>query len=239
MFTPIERKKVSSQVLDQLKEMIKDKTFPPESKLPSEHELSKMFGVSRAPIREALSVLAASGLIESRQGGGSYVKRVELAGMLDPVTFEMVEMDQIYDLLEMRSIVESEAAKLAAERRNEEDLDLIREAINSFKQTIDNYSTVGHEADFQFHYAVVKAASNPFLMQAFENLAELNRKALLFSLKKNVQKEKREKVYKEHVRIYEAILDQDAERASKSMRIHLTNARIKLGDERVAIGENE
>ncbi|MED4216415.1 GntR family transcriptional regulator [Priestia megaterium] len=87
MFVPIERKKVSSQVLDQLKKMIKEKTFPPESRLPSEHELSKMFGVSRAPIREALSVLSASGLIESRQGGGSYVKRVNLVGMLDPMTF--------------------------------------------------------------------------------------------------------------------------------------------------------
>ncbi|WP_369045455.1 GntR family transcriptional regulator [Limosilactobacillus reuteri] len=49
----MERKKVSSQVLEQLKKMIKEKTFPPESRLPDEHEHSKMFGVRRAPIREA------------------------------------------------------------------------------------------------------------------------------------------------------------------------------------------
>ena len=73
-----------------------------------------MFGVSRAPIREALSVLSASGLIESRQGGGSYVKRVNLVGMLDPMTFEMVEADQVLELIEMRIIIESQAASLAA-----------------------------------------------------------------------------------------------------------------------------
>ncbi|MED4131216.1 GntR family transcriptional regulator [Priestia megaterium] len=134
MFVPIERKKVSSQVLDQLKKMIKEKTFPPESRLPSEHELSKMFGVSRAPIREALSVLSASGLIESRQGGGSYVKRVNLVGMLDPMTFEMVEADQVLELIEMRIIIESQAASLAALRRTDEELIEIKESLEAFKR---------------------------------------------------------------------------------------------------------
>ncbi|MFP3489946.1 GntR family transcriptional regulator, partial [Staphylococcus sp. SIMBA_130] len=87
--------------------MIKTGKFPPNSQLPSENELVKMFGVSRSPIREALSVLAAGGLIESRQGGRSWVKEVNVAEMLKQVHFEMIKVEEVQNLLELRTIVES------------------------------------------------------------------------------------------------------------------------------------
>ena len=95
----IERKKVSELVLEELKEMIKTGKFPPNSQLPSENELVKMFGVSRSPIREALSVLAAGGLIESRQGGRSWVREVNVAEMLKQVHFEMIKVEEVQNLL--------------------------------------------------------------------------------------------------------------------------------------------
>ena len=67
----IERKKVSSLVREELIKMIKSGELPPNSKLPTEQELAEKFGVSRVPLREALSVLEATGVIESKQGGGS------------------------------------------------------------------------------------------------------------------------------------------------------------------------
>ncbi|MBN8251925.1 FadR family transcriptional regulator [Priestia flexa] len=226
MFVPIERKKVSSQVLDQLKKMIKEKTFPPESRLPSEHELSKMFGVSRAPIREALSVLSASGLIESRQGGGSYVKRVNLAGMLDPMTFEMVEADQVLELVEMRIIIESEAASLAAIRHTEEELLEIKESLEAFKGTIKNSAEIGYEADYRFHHDIVKAAHNSFLLHTVENLGHLYRKALAYSLTQ--RPESRKQVHEDHDRIFEAIKNRDAQGAAEAVREHLEHVRMKV-----------
>ncbi|HAQ08272.1 MAG TPA: FadR family transcriptional regulator [Bacillus bacterium] len=231
---PIERKKVSDQVFDQLKTMIKENEFPPNTKLPSENELSKMFGVSRAPIREALSVLAASGLIESRQGGGSWVREIHLVDMLESVTFEMVQIEQVYELLEMRSIIETEAAALAASRYQEKELDKIEEALDLFKVTVQDESAIGHEADFKFHWEIVKASKNRFLIQSMENLSDLYQKALAFSLKRNIgMPRKREQVYEEHLKIFNAIKDRQPEKAAYFMRAHLMNARIKLGDQRV------
>ncbi len=211
--------------------MIKNGTLPPNSKLPSEMELAKMFGVSRSPIREALSVLAASGLIESRQGGGSWVREINLVNMLEKVTFEMVEIQEVHQLLEMRMIIETEAAALAAQRYQAEDLYQLQSALEAFRQTIHDEHNIGYHADFEFHRVIVKASYNPFLVQTIDHLADLHRKALSFSLKKNLGiPRKREEVVKEHEAIYEAIKERDTDKARKAMKHHLTVVRLKLGD---------
>jgi len=230
----IERKKVSSQLIEQLKELIKKGTFPPKSKLPSEKDLAKMFGVSRSPIREALSVLEASGLVESRQGEGTFVKEIHLANMLDSVTFDMIEIEQVYNLLEMRTVLETEAAAFAALRATEDDLVKIKSALDEIAENmVDDYS-IGSEADFQFHHEIVSASHNPFILQSIENLKDLYKRSLNYSLKRNVGlREKREQIYQEHLKIYESIYNKDAAAAAYHMKRHLNNARIKLGDKRV------
>jgi GntR family transcriptional regulator, transcriptional repressor for pyruvate dehydrogenase complex len=234
MITPIERKKVSAQILDELKRMIKEKEFPADSKLPSENELAKMFGVSRSPIREALRVLEAGGLVESRQGGGSYVREVNLVSMLDSVTFEMISIDQVYDLLEMRTVVETEAAAFAALRATSEEVGKIKDALDAFAAKMEDDQSIGSEADFQFHHEIVKASHNPFLLQSVESLRELYQRSLNFSLKQNIGRaRKRKQVYEEHLKIYEAIMEQNDKAAAYYMKGHLINARIKLGDKRI------
>ncbi|WP_017726298.1 FadR/GntR family transcriptional regulator [Halalkalibacterium ligniniphilum] len=233
MRSSIERKKVSSQVLEQLKEMIKSGELPAHSKLPSEMELAERFGVSRSPIREALSVLAASGLIESKQGGGSWVKEIQLTNLLEQVTLDMVDIEQVYDLLELRSIIETEAAALAAFRYQEQDIIELEQALAAFAKTLEDEDVVGDEADYMFHRVIIKASYNPFLEQTMANVSGLLQKALAFSLKKNRLQQKREEVYHEHLAIFNAIRDRDAEAARKAMNTHLHNVRRKLGDKRV------
>ncbi|PTM57560.1 FadR/GntR family transcriptional regulator [Desmospora activa] len=230
----IERKKVSVQVLERIKEMIKSGELPPNSKLPSEMELAERFGVSRSPIREALSVLAASGIIESKQGGGSWVKEVQLVNMLEQVTLDLVDVEQVYDLLEMRNIMETEAAALAALRHDPDEIVALRQALDDFAQTVKNRDLVGDEADYRFHRIIIQASRNPFLEQTMENVSDLLKKALTFSLQKNIGlQRKREEVYQEHLAIYQAIKVKNPEKARKAMNIHLHNARRKLGDHRV------
>lgn len=236
----IERKKVSSLVREELIKMIKSGELPPNSKLPTEQELAEKFGVSRVPLREALSVLEATGVIESKQGGGSWVKEVNLATMLDSVQFEMVDVRQVHDLLEMRTIVESEAAFLAAERHKEEDIKELYESLLAFKQVMDDDKRVGYEADYAFHRVLVKAAYNPFLTQTIDHLSDLHLRALKFSLEKNLGwSSKRKEVYREHEKIYEAIKNRDAINARNAVKEHLTNVRIKLKDERVMNKKDE
>src|SRR5699024_5280192 len=150
----IERKTISSQVLDRLKIMIKEGVFPVSSKLPSESELTKMFGVSRPPIREALSILEASGIIESKQGGGRYVKEINLADKLESIKFEVINVDQLYNLLEMRTIIEAKAACFAALRATPDDLAKIKDALERFSIIIEDETFVGSEPDIEFHYLI-------------------------------------------------------------------------------------
>lgn len=227
-------KKVSIQVFDELKKMIIDKKLPPNSKLPSENELTVMFGVSRPPIREALSILAASGLVESRQGGGTYVTEVSLANLLNSVTFEAINIEQVYDLLELRTVLETEAAAFAAARATEEDLLKIKAALERFAKNMETEDSVGLEADIEFHHAIVSASHNPFFVQSVMNLRDLYKRSINFSLKKNLGlQSKREQIYREHLKIYESIVKKDGISARYHMERHLTNARIKLGDKRI------
>lgn len=240
MVSPIQRKKISEQVVIELKKLIKEKKFPSGSKLPSENELAKMFGVSRSPVREALSVLEASGLVESKQGGGNYVAEVNLVNLLDSYMFEVIDIEQVFHLLEMRTIVESEAAALAATRWKDDDLFTIKRALDEFSKTMEDENLIGHEADFAFHHEVVKASYNPFLLQSVASLQDLYKKTLNFSLKQNIgMPRKREQILSEHLSIFKSIESRDSEAAAYYMKRHLINARIKLGDESIRTIEIE
>ncbi|MGO4890554.1 FadR/GntR family transcriptional regulator [Anaerobacillus sp. MEB173] len=227
---PIQRRRVSELVLEEIKKLIKKGEFKPNTKLPSENELAKMFQVSRVPIREAISVLAAGGIVEPRQGGGNWIREVDFANMMEKVTIEMVDIKQLLDLLEFRIIVEAEAAALAAERYKQEDIEQLEAALDVFrKSTIDDENTIGDQADYTFHQIIVKASYNPFLMQTIDNISDLYQKYLKFSLKKNIGfKMKREQVYGEHKSIFEAIKERDANTAHMKMKEHLQNTKQKL-----------
>lgn len=229
----IERKKISAQVLEQLNEKIKTKEFPPHQPLPSENELAKMFGVSRAPVREALSVLSAGGVIESRQGGRSYVKELHLVDMMDRIALQYISLEEVIELLELRMIMETEAAALAAKRRDSTDLENIKKALSELEKTVTNPEEVGLQADLDFHQYMIEATKNSFMIGVMDNISDLYRKAVSFSLKQNIGlQRKKESVYLEHKAIYDAIEHQNEEHARIAMRTHLQNVRKKLMEDK-------
>ncbi len=225
----VERKKVADQVLEFLIEMLQTGELEANTLLPTENELATRFGVSRAPIREALKVLEVAGAIESKQGGRSLVKAVSLAELLDPVRFQLINRQQVLDLLEFRLIIETEAVALAAERRTEEELTEILKLVEHFQQLMEDNQAIGYEEDFQFHQFIMKASKNHFISETITNLSDLHLRALNFSLSKNLGwDKKRKEVAKEHMLIAQAIANQDAECARKAMFEHLSNARNKI-----------
>jgi GntR family transcriptional repressor for pyruvate dehydrogenase complex len=91
----IEKTKISADIFIQLKAMIRDGRFKPGDKLPTESELTEMFGVSRTPVREALSVLEASGMIKSRHGSGSVVQVASVVSLLEETILEVMDIDEV------------------------------------------------------------------------------------------------------------------------------------------------
>ncbi len=221
--------KISQEISKQLIDMIKSGEFPPGSKLPSEMELTKRFMVSRASIREALSVLGAMGVISSHQGGGSYVEELNTASLMAPLQIRSSDAKQIKHLFEIRIILETEAAYLAALRRTQDDLQRMQDALKILQNDFSEDDKTGDEADFSFHRAMIEATHNPIMVYTLDTLSNFYRQVLSITLKQNIGlTSKRQQVYKEHEAIYLAIEAGQAELAKVQCAIHLKNVEKKL-----------
>lgn len=229
MINKVTRQKASYQVLAQLKEGISNGTFPVGEKLPSENLLAEAFGVSRVPVREALGILEVSGIISSRQGGGHRVEQHSLLSKYQPLVLEIADPGEVEALLEMREVIEQQAASMAAERHTEQELRAIELALNDFKRCTLDEGLIGHREDYLFHRAIMQASHNPFFVQILDNMHELYLGVLVYSLSKNLDRQdERQRVIDEHQRVFMAIKARDPAAATAAMQSHLSNVRGKL-----------
>lgn len=223
------KEKMSQIISRELLTMIETGQLPPGAKLPTEMELAARFGVSRIPIREALSVLRAAGVISSRQGGGSYVEETAGSALLQRIRIESDDVESIKHLFEMRKILEPEAAYLAALRRTPEQLEKMRQVLKLLENESVDQGKSGMKADIEFHRAIILATQNPIMIQMLESLSSLYERALKITLQPNTELErKRQAVYKEHQNILLAIEAEEPELAKIQCTIHLKNAEKKL-----------
>jgi DNA-binding FadR family transcriptional regulator len=175
----IRRGSLCDEVIAQLREQISAGSWPVGERIPPESELIERLQVGRGTVREAIKALAHIGLLEVRQGDGTYVKsRSELAGALRR------QMRTVTDLQvqEVRRALEVEGARLAAKRRTDEDLRAMAGALDERDVAAHLAREVGHwdeswgltwvEADVRFHQAVVAASHNPMLTEMYLEMGE-------------------------------------------------------------------
>lgn len=163
-------------VVEQVARWIVGGELPPGASLPIEADLAKRFGVSRTVIREAVRVLVAKGLLAVRHGSGMWVQGPDAWDHLDPlVLFEQVRGGQgegvLDEVLEVRCILEVEAAALAAERRTGDDLAALRTSLAAMAGAVvdpDSYT----ELDIRFHNEILAAARNRLLREALRPVTE-------------------------------------------------------------------
>lgn len=226
----IEKRKISEEVVNEIKRLIQDGVFTSNTKLPPEKELAEMFGVGRSSIREALSMLAAADIVETRQGEGSFVRKIDLTDYIHPLVLSMVaEKKQTLHLLETRRIVELGTVELAAIRANQSDFNEMKEALLDMEQQL-KLGRTGMQADFAFHRAIAAASKNPVLIQVMENLSQLMKHSLEYTLRQNTGKyaERRKLVLQEHQDIFANLEKRDPKGAVSAMQIHLEKVRQKL-----------
>ncbi|MEH6907720.1 FadR/GntR family transcriptional regulator [Neobacillus drentensis] len=224
------KEKIFQVVSKELLKLIADGKYKAGEKLPTEMELAEQFGVSRLPIREALSVLRATGVIISKQGGGSYVADIPSKTFLQGITIENKDIENIKYLFELRKALEPEAAYLAATRRLPEQIEEMKSILQQLEKESVKEGKSGIFADIDFHRSVVRATNNPIMIQVFDNLSALYENTLKITLQPNSQLEnKRISVFREHQGILEAIELEEPELARIQCIIHLRNAEKKLG----------
>lgn len=237
-FEPVRRAHVYQQIVRQIEEMILRRELAPGDRLPTERELAKSFGVSRTTLRQALAALQAKGLIESHIGSGTYARTESKEFAVARFAYLLEEQHlPLAEALEVRTLLEPQVARLAAERATPALLQDIEVALlqleTAIKETVDrNHKPASSgllhgadrviEADSAFHHAVCKAANNQILI----NILEAIREALRESRRLSLQTISGWQVsLVDHRRIYEAIRDQDPATAAAAMFDHVKNVR--------------
>ncbi|MBC7098970.1 FadR family transcriptional regulator, partial [Candidatus Bipolaricaulota bacterium] len=121
MFKKVTPAKASVAVAEQIVEAIKKGVLAVGSKLPSENELAEQMGVSRPTVREALSALAAVGLIESRPGSGNFVRN-PASSIVQEALLILESESSCLEIMEARGLLEPPVAGLAAQKRTKENI---------------------------------------------------------------------------------------------------------------------
>ena len=226
---PIKTQKIYEQIVEQIGQLVAEGHLKPGDRLPSERELVERFQVSRASIREAISALEMMGLIEVRSGEGTYIRQVNIDSVVAPLAWMLfIEKDTELELYEARKILEVQAAGLAAERAEENDINEMFEALEVMRMDL-QIQRLGEDADHNFHYAIARATHNKILFRLMNTISDTMMKTLKTSRSKLYEdKNTPEKLYKEHYLLYEAIKNHDVERAQKLMLDHLVGVENQL-----------
>ncbi len=147
------------ELVDAFGARIREQRYADGERLPTEAAIMEEFGVSRTVVREALSKLQAAGLVETRHGVGTFVVGSGQAAPFRVAPEQLATLQDVIAVLELRIAVETEAAALAAQRRTEADLAVLREALAAFAQAVE----AGRDAvapDFAFHAGIARATQN-------------------------------------------------------------------------------
>ncbi len=229
MFNSVKFKKVSQNVIDQIRNAIFEDRLKPGDKLPSERELIENFKVSKATLREALRSLEVLGFLEIRKGvsGGAFVTEVDMTKARDSFTnFLLFKNLSLKDLSEVRLLLEPYIAEKATRAITREDLSRLEKLIKESEHAIKNdIAFESRKDEIEFHRIIASIAGNPilmFILDFVENLL-IDTKAIL-----KPGKEFSSKVLRAHKRIYNALLERNIEKVHEEMVRHIREVENNL-----------
>jgi GntR family transcriptional repressor for pyruvate dehydrogenase complex len=224
---PISRRKTYELVAESLVALIRDHSFQPGDPVPTERELTASFHVGRSSVREALRMLESQGVIRSVNGGTFVV--ADAAQPLNSSLRLLLTLDEstrLHDVIELRSILECEAAALAAERRRPEHLTLMDRAIEEMTEGLDEPEGDAFiDADLRFHLAIAEATGNRVLLHSMHAVRDVIRRMLMtvFNIPGSAAR-----AVEEHRAIRAAIAAGDPAGAGDEMRMHLTRVELDV-----------
>lgn len=217
-----------SQVASLLSKEIERKQLLPGHRLPTEQQLADRFGVSRNVVREAVAQLRADGLVEARQGVGAFVLAPEQRAAIRIDREALKDVENMERLFELRCILESQSAALAAERRNDDHLASIKAALDRMSGE-EKWEDGSIDADLAFHREIARATGNNYIHTFISFVCEQIRHTIQYARLTNPLHDLVEVNVGEHVRVYEAVVAGDAAAAEKAMQAHIIGAAKRVG----------
>jgi DNA-binding FadR family transcriptional regulator len=212
--------RLSHEVANQIKELIRKEKLRPGNKLPNEMQLAELFGVSRPTIREAVKSLVSQNIIEILRGKGTFVS--ETPGIAsDPLGLDFLIDDNLHlALIEVRLLIEPGVARLAAERGTPADIGRIGGYIQEMEDIVGRHE-VGMGTELEFHRSIAEATENPVIMRIVPIILDAIIKTYRDAPRTS---EDHRQALLEHTAVFTAISDHDKEGAYSAMRLHLENS---------------
>jgi GntR family transcriptional repressor for pyruvate dehydrogenase complex len=203
-------------------QLIRQRGFKPGDKLPSERDLAAEFGMSRGAVREALIRLDTLRIVESRPKSGIYLQpygaeRSIEAMVLFAETNTPLSAAEVAQSVELRSVLESEALRLACLRRSDDDLARLRRILAESDSAIAAGGTIA-DLDAEFHKAIVAATHNDVLLRFINVFYLMSRKRRQVYFDARAQSQRS---HAQHLQLYQAIEAQDADAGITILRRHL------------------
>jgi len=226
-------------VVEHIKTEILEGRLKPGDRLPSEHKLSALLGVSRGTLREALRNLQLMGLVSVRQGEGTFIARFSSEKIFRPLSSILsLDTSGVLEVIEARKILESEMVRLCCFRAVDEEIEELYVLLNEMEGLYADGDLEGfNEKDIEFHVRIAQMAKNRMLLRLHETLREL-----LYEQIKEVTRdpEAAGRAYCYHRKIFAAIKDRDDKMARKHMLSHLRNVEdtlVKMYSNAIDAGE--
>lgn len=225
----VDRRLLPDEIAASINARVQRGELQPGDRLPSERELCEQHGVSRSVVREALSQLKSDGIVETRRGSGAYVLERDQRQSFRMQDVAIDERDSLALVMELIVTVEVAATRLAAMRRTEQDLKMIRRALIGMEYEIAN-DRLGDEQDFAFHQAIVEATHNPHFIALSSHLEQGARRVIRQARTNTRDRHTTsvEAVQQEHQAIYDAIKEGSPKAAERAAYAHLENAAKRL-----------
>lgn len=219
-FKEVKQVSVTDKIIEQIKNLIIDKTLKPGETLPSEEKMAYQMGVGRGTIREALKVLIYLGFIE-RQNKATFVspngnKRLHMRDIIE----SFKKHRNIMEMIELRKIIEPEAASYAAVRANPKEIEAVEKAYRlmvEYENEIESFI----DQDNIFHLAVVRATGNNVLLDIMKGIQRLMKQSQSLILKKS--KNIKPRSLKFHGKMCSAIKEGNADLAKRLMLDHIVD----------------
>ncbi len=224
-FEQIKPAKISDAIVDQLKNMILEGVLKPGEKLPAERDLAQQLNVSRPSLRDAILRLQTLGLVEVKQGGGTFVNGVVTAAFTEPlVNLLETNPDAAIDYTEFRRAIEATGAYYAAIRATDSDRKILKATWAAMEEAhkLEDPS-VEAEVDADLHLAIAEASHNVILLHIAQGLFRLLRQGVFYNRQQlYFWRQARQTLLEQHRTLYQAVLDGDPTSARTAAETHMT-----------------
>lgn len=217
---PIKRESVAEMVARRILDMVTSKSLKPGDQLPPERDLAEQLNVSRPSVREAIRGLSILGVVQSRQGGGAYITKLDGDALLGPIRFFLsLDNMNIPDLYDARSLVEGDVARRAAINMNDIQIEALENILIQQEATLEDASEF-RLSDFKFHEAIWIGSGNSFLKRIGESLNALG---LEFRRRASEKPEVLAQSLQDHRVLFNALKARDPAAAALAAEKHMQN----------------